>query len=170
MSFLLGPESTYRGQFLDCIPHHLSITMVYRALNASVENSQGQFRILSWKCDKWVCESVATPFADVLARVGDKERSSYMTFDILVTEPELNPFLSHLAGVINFYFLFHVLRSTWHSRMDLSALLAKDGAVSLVIGYQAKGNRRAYKTSEGELAFALSILCCGIGIPSPAIV
>lgn len=101
--------------------------MINRALNASVENSQGQFPILSWKCDEWVSKSVATPFADVLARVGDNERTSYMTFDVLVTVPKLNPFLSHLAGVVNFYFLFHVLRSTWHSRTDLSALLAKDG-------------------------------------------
>ncbi len=70
-----------------------------------------------------VSESVATPFADILARVGDNERTPYMTFDVLVTVPELNPFLSHLTGVVNFYFLFHVLRSTWYSPMDLSALL-----------------------------------------------
>ncbi len=147
MSFLLGRESIYRGEFLNRIPvcgldflccmfayeidhctqFHISVTMVNRALNASVGNTQGQFRILSWKCDERVSESVATPFADILARLGDNERTPYMTFDVLETVPELNPFLSHLTGVVNFYFLFHVLRSTWYSPTDLSALLAKDG-------------------------------------------
>ncbi len=41
--------------------------------------------------------------------------------------PVLRVVPSPVTGVVNFYFLFHVLRSIWHSREDLSALLAMDG-------------------------------------------
>ncbi len=99
-------------------------------LHASSDSYKEQIQNIS---EFRISKLASTPFADVLSLVGDGERMPYMyLLDIEalsrkaeLTVPALVP--SQVAGIVNFYFLFHVLRSTWHSSEDVTALLAMGG-------------------------------------------